>query len=78
MALDEALVEHVARIIYRTQGGSATPEEFEMANGHKLREWKVEGRRWDSDPENELCEWERDDYRFQAEEVLRFLEENKE
>lgn len=67
------LIEEVAQIIYRTQGGASNEEEFKMLNGGEMRTWRLEGRRWDSDPKIELCEWERDDYRFQATKILEAL-----
>jgi hypothetical protein len=69
--MSDELIEQVAQIIYKTQGGASNEEEFEMMTGYKLRLWKTDAP-WDTNP-NELCEWERDDFRWQAEAVLKFL-----
>jgi hypothetical protein len=43
--------------------------------GKKRREWRIEGISWDSDPQDQLCEHERDDFREQAEAALRCMED---
>ena len=68
--MDKDLVEEVAEAIYRHKGGIA-PEEYEAATGKKQREWQT-GAPWDTSPD-ELCEWERDEYRTQAEAVLKLI-----
>jgi hypothetical protein len=69
----EDIIDKVAEIIYRTQGGCTYEEEFEILTGRKPRLWKTD-LPWDSQPDLELCEWERDDYRHQARSILKFLE----
>lgn len=66
-----SLKEKVAELIYMYEYG-LNPEEYVEAVGKKKRAWKT-GASWDSQPEIELCEWERDEYRLQAEKVLEFL-----
>jgi hypothetical protein len=69
--IDSSLIEKVAEIIYKHQGG-LYPEEYENVNGHQQRFWKTD-KPWDAQPELELCEWERDEYRLQAKKVLEYL-----
>lgn len=71
--MDE-LVEQVAEVIYRHKGGIA-PDEYEAVAGKKQKEWKTDAA-WDTNPD-ELCEWERDEYRVQARAVLRVLEHRR-
>lgn len=68
---NEELVEQIAEAIYRNKGGVA-PEEFEEITGKRQKDWKTD-LPWDSNPD-ELCEWERDEYRQQAEAVLKVLD----
>ncbi|MFI5300480.1 MAG: hypothetical protein ACHREM_20530 [Polyangiales bacterium] len=56
---DEARVERVAEAIYR----GLFPKAAEHAIG-PTRDWKTDAP-WDTNP-NELCEWERDEYRAAA------------
>ena len=65
--LGSDLVEKVAEAIYRNVGG-VSPDEFEAVIGQPQRHWKTDAP-WDTDP-NELCEHERDEYRFQARAIL--------
>ncbi len=68
--MDE-LVEEIAETIYRHKGG-VVPDEYETVTGSKQKAWKTDAP-WDTNPD-ELCEWERDEYRLQARAVLRVLE----
>lgn len=43
--------------------------------GKKQREWKIDAP-WDQNPDIELCEHERDEYRYQASAVLNLLEKH--
>jgi hypothetical protein len=63
------LVELVAEAIYRNSGG-LTDSEYLDAMGEARREWKTD-KPWDSDPENELCEHERDEYRLMAKAAIK-------
>jgi hypothetical protein len=72
---DKDLIEIMAQTLYRSQGGASNDEEFEMVTGKKLRRWRIEGVPFDFQPEIELCEWERDEFRWQAECVLNLLKE---
>lgn len=76
MDITDKLIEEVAEIIYKHQGGASNEEDFEALNGCKLRLWKTDSP-WDYNPKIELCEWERDDYRWQAKAVLKFLFEKQ-
>jgi hypothetical protein len=69
--MDEKLVEKVAKAIYLWESGMS-PKEMEAATGKKKRKWKTDAP-WDSQPEVELCEWERDEYRTQAREVIQLV-----
>lgn len=62
------LLEKVAETIFRNEGGM-TPQEHADAMGKAQKAWKTDAP-WDSQPEEELCEWERDEYRHQAHAVL--------
>jgi hypothetical protein len=64
MMLDQAYVEKVAIILYTTDGGVApdASEEEQINVLGKVRE-----------PWENLPEWQRDDYRFQATYVLNYL-----
>ena len=66
-------IERVAEAIYRT-GGGMDDAEYLIVMGATRRVWKTD-KPWDSDPENELCEWERDEYRFQARAAIEALRE---
>lgn len=72
--MDDALVEEIAEIIYRHRGGIA-PDEHEAVAGKPQKAWKTDAA-WDTNPD-ELCEWERDEYRAQARAVLRVLEHRR-
>lgn len=72
--MNDQLIDRVAETIYRHDNGM-TDEEHESFQGKPRRAWKTDAP-WDSNP-NELTEWERDEYRMQAEAVLRLLAEEK-
>jgi len=55
-------LESIAQIIYTYESGG--PEEHLVAIGKPKDNWES------------ICEWKRDDYRFQARKVLEFLNEN--
>ena len=65
------IVERVAEAIYRTSGGM-TDEDFVQIHGKARRIWKTD-QPWDSQSDIELCEWERDEYRLQAQAVINVL-----
>jgi hypothetical protein len=67
MAKDAEIIEAVAEAIYRHSGG-LTDDECQVALGHPRKLWKTDAP-WDSNPE-ELCEWERDEYRMMAEAAI--------
>jgi hypothetical protein len=69
--MDSELVELVAEAIYRHDGG-VTDEDYLRETGKPRRAWKTD-KPWDSDPEHELCEWARDDYRMQAEAAIEIV-----
>jgi hypothetical protein len=69
----EELVEKIAETIFLYDGG-VDPERYEELIGKAKKAWKTDAP-WDTNP-NELCEWERDEYRTQAREVLKVLEKN--
>lgn len=69
------LIEEVARTIYQHQGG-VCPKEFKEITGSDRRLWETD-QPWDAQPNIELCEWERDECRFQAKKVLEFLKANR-
>lgn len=63
--LDPEMVERGAEAIHRHEGGLGDDEDWKATYGDKPRRlWKTDAP-WDTNP-NELCEWERDDYRAQA------------
>ena len=66
------LIDRIAETIYRNSGGM-TDDEYLQENGHPRREWQTDAP-WDSNPD-ELCEWERDDYRMQAKAVMQLLQD---
>jgi hypothetical protein len=66
------IIEKVAELIYLNEGG-VSPEEFKKVCGFSKRKWKT-GRKWDS-YDDELCEWERDEYRHQATVIVNFIEQ---
>lgn len=72
---DNPIVEQIAQVLYDNEGGM-TAEDFVKVAGKQRRLWKTE-LPWDSQPEIELCEWERDEYRWQAAKVLEFIEARK-
>lgn len=51
---------------------SGFTDGYQKVIGITRRKWKT-NKLWDSQPLVELCEWERDEYRFQAEKVLEFF-----
>jgi len=57
------LKEKVAMLIYYHEGGVG-PDEYLEVMGRIQPHW------------NELAEWERDEYRYQAESVIKFLSYN--
>ena len=65
------IVEQIAEIIYLHNGGISPDEYFEIV-GRTQRLWKTD-KPWDSQPDIELCEWERDEYRTQAQAVIDFI-----
>lgn len=65
------VVEKVAEAIYRTSGGM-TDQDFYRASGRARRVWKT-AQPWDSQPDVELCEWEREEYRLQARAAIRTM-----
>jgi len=70
--MNRILIDQVAQIIYHNEGGM-DDSEWHEATGKYRKIWKTQ-EPWDTNP-NELCEHERDEYRMQALEVLRFLME---
>lgn len=66
------IIDKVAEAIYR-HGNGMTDEEYEEHMGKPRRAWKTDAP-WDANPD-ELAEWERDEYRVQAEAVVRTLKE---
>jgi hypothetical protein len=62
------LVEKIAMKIYEYDGG-ISPEEYEEIHGIKKKLWRIP---WD-ESDLELAEWQRDDYRLQAKEVIKLL-----
>ena len=60
----QAQIEKAAEAIYRHNGG-VCPGEFEAVMGSPQREWRIDAP-WDTHPESELCEHERDEYRVMA------------
>ena len=68
--MDQALIEEIAEIIYRHQGG-VTPDEFEAVIGKPQRHWKTDAP-WDT-RDDELQEHEREEYRLQAQAVIDHL-----
>jgi hypothetical protein len=61
----EIIVEDMAEVLYRHASGM-TDAEYQEDQGKPRRAWRIPGRPFDSNPDVELCEWERDEYRFQA------------
>jgi hypothetical protein len=55
--VSEDFIEMIAEILYDTSVNILTKEA--------RKEWKSDAP-WDSRPDEELCEWERDDYRAMA------------
>ena len=68
----DELIEKVAKAIYNYEGG-LDPDEWEVATGCERKDWKTDAP-WDTNPD-ELCEWQRDEYRTQARAVLKVLNE---
>lgn len=64
--------DEIARAIYQSAGGMPVDDaEYEALTGQKRRAWRLPGNPpWDENSETELCEWERDEYRYQASAVL--------
>jgi len=74
LRIKNELIERIARTIYEHPGGMF-PDEVEKVMGAKLRAWRLpDNPPWDQNSDTELCEWERDDFRFQAKRVLELLE----
>lgn len=67
------IVDKVAEAIYRHDGG-VDDEEFLFVNGKPRRVWKTD-KPWD--PEHELCEHERDDYRAMARAAIQAMQQGK-
>jgi hypothetical protein len=68
--VNKELVEQIAEVIFQHAGGMY-PHEYENIMGEKKKLWKTDAP-WDTNP-NELAEHERDEYRVQAQAVLKFL-----
>jgi hypothetical protein len=58
------VIDEIAQAIYHHSGGM-TDNDYFHATGQYRRVWNSGGA-WDNDPEHELCEHERDDYRVMA------------
>jgi hypothetical protein len=69
------IVDKVAEAIYRHEGGM-TDSDFEQATGRIRRAWQS-AKPGDADPERELCEWERDDYRMMARAAIQAMQQGK-
>lgn len=65
------LIEEVAETLYRHSSGM-DDEQHELVEGKPRRAWKTAAP-WDTNPD-ELCEWERDEYRIQARAVVALIE----
>lgn len=68
----EDLRERIAEALYHNDGGMSD-EEYIKVTGKARRLWKTDAP-WDTDP-NELCEWERDEYRQMADAAIAAGEE---
>ena len=66
---DSPLVELVAQAIYKNSAGMVE-DEYEEAMGEPRRGWKADDPEKE-DPEHELCEWERDEYRLMAKAAIK-------
>lgn len=66
-----ALTEKVAEAIFHHDGGM-TDEDYLLVHGKSRRLWKTE-EAWDTQPEVELCEHERDEYRLMARAAMKVL-----
>lgn len=73
--MGEDIVERVAEAIYRNAAGMSD-EEYEIITGRPRRVWKTD-KPWDSDPQHELCEHERDDYREMARAAIAAMQQGK-
>jgi hypothetical protein len=72
LAIDDAsLVERVAEAIYHHDAG-LTDEDYLNVMNEARRAWS-DDKPWDSDPENTLCEHERDEYRMMAKAAIEVL-----
>lgn len=69
--MNQQIIDKVAEAIYRHDG--MTDEEYEQDQGRPRRAWDSSSP-WDSES-GELAEWERDEYRVQAEAAIRVLKE---
>jgi hypothetical protein len=67
---DKDLIESIAEILYNYEGGMH-PDEYEMITGVKKKMWMTNAP-WDQDI-LELAEHERDEYRLQACQVVKYL-----
>lgn len=67
------IIEDIAKTIFLHEGGLA-PGEYEAVTGKRQKLWKTDAQ-WDSQPDIELCEWERDEYRVMASAVVDLLVE---
>jgi hypothetical protein len=63
-----ARVEKMAEAIFLHEGGVG-PEQFLEVMGSAQKKWKIDAP-WDTHPDHELCEHERDEYRLQARAAL--------
>ena len=69
----DKLTEEVAKIIFENEDGSSPEEkssaEYKAAVGIEPQLWEIPG----VIQNYQLAEWQRDDYRFQAKQVLDYL-----
>ena len=72
----EKLVEELAKVIFNHEAG-VDPEEYLEATGVEKKGWGDNVPCKFSDEAHTLVEHERDDYRYQAQKVVKFLEERK-
>lgn len=72
----DKLKEQLAQLLYKTTGGCLTEKEYLEMYGVEQRAWRIEGLPWDRFDSLELCEHQRDDYRWQAELILKSIVED--
>jgi len=74
---DDKLIEELAELIYRNDCGPDCDENGELFDPlFERRQWKTDAP-WDT-RDDELREWERDEYRETAKAVIKFLREQGE